>query len=202
MPGEKPPAVHCAGNVYCERNHKQTAGRATAPMDRSPVPPGGDKETGKVDGRKPIQGDWRAALRHHADVLWRGERGAAAASAVLSSALGPLADDALKIVEAYALGSRKANGAAGPPAEFAARLDLILNGIEAAMGSPAPGQPTPEAKPHVIQSELWQVLRKVRESAELSYAREQYLIELDRRILLLLHDRGPKVPADISSAVG
>jgi predicted transcriptional regulator len=141
-------------------------------------------------------------LRHHADVLWRGERGAAAASAVLSSALGPLADDALKIVEAYALGSRKANGAAGPPAEFTARLDLILNGIEVAMGSPAPGQPAAEAKPHVIQSELWQVLRKVRESAELSYAREQYLIELDRRILLLLHDRGPKVPADISSAVG
>ena len=46
------------------------------------------------------------------------------------------------------------------------------------------------------------MLRKVRESAELSYAREQYLIELDRRILFLLQDRGPLVPADISSAVG
>ena len=54
----------------------------------------------------------------------------------------------------------------------------------------------------MIQSELWQVLRKVRESGELSYAREQYLIELDRRILFRLYDRGPQVPADVSSAVG
>src|SRR5690606_3436781 len=53
-----------------------------------------------------------------------------------------------------------------------------------------------------IQSELWQVLRKIRESADLAYAREQYLIELDRRILFLLQDRGSKVPADVSIAVG
>jgi DNA-binding MarR family transcriptional regulator len=42
----------------------------------------------------------------------------------------------------------------------------------------------------------------VRESAELSYAREQELIELDRRILFLLQSAGPLVPADLSSAVG
>ena len=171
-------------------------------MTRSPVPPGGAKETGKVDGREPIDDDWRAALRRHADTLWRGQPADSAASAALAGALGPLADDALKIVEAYALGSRNANGAVSPPAEFGTRLDLILNGIEAAVGTPASDGVAAVAKPHVIQSELWQVLRKVRESAELSYAREQYLIELDRRILFRLQDRGPQVPADISSAVG
>jgi len=171
-------------------------------MTQSPVPPGGAKETGKVDGPKPIASDWRAALRHHADTLWRGRSADSALATVLSASLGPLAEDAQTIVEAYALGARKANGAADPPTEFGTRLDLILNGIEAALGTTLPGQPAAEAKPHVIQSELWQVLRKVRESAELSYAREQYLIELDRRILFMLHDRGPQVPADISSAVG
>jgi predicted transcriptional regulator len=141
-------------------------------------------------------------LRRHADALWCGQPADPAVAGMLSKALGPLADDALKIVEAYALGARKANGAASPPAEFGTRLDLILNGIEASLGTSGPSGSAAEAPPHVIQSELWQVLRKVRESAELSYAREQYLIELDRRILFLLQDRGPLVPADISSAVG
>jgi DNA-binding MarR family transcriptional regulator len=171
-------------------------------MTQSPVPPGGAKETGKVDGPKPSDGDWRKALRYHADTLWRGQPVDPDLTAALSRALGPLAEDAQTIVEAYAVGARKANDAADPPAEFGSRLDLILNGIEAALGTAAPGQSAPPARPQVIQSELWQVLRKVRESAELSYSREQYLIELDRRILFMLHDRGPQVPADISSAVG
>jgi DNA-binding MarR family transcriptional regulator len=170
-------------------------------MTQTPVPPGGAKETGKVDGPTPIAGDWRAALRKYADTLWRGRPVDSNLAAELMRSLGPLAEDAQTIVEAYALGSRSANGAA-PPAEFATRLDLILNGIEAALGTAAPGQPAPPARPQVIQSELWQVLRMVRESAELSYSREQYLIELDRRILFMLHDRGPQVPADISSTVG
>ena len=170
-------------------------------MDKSPVPPGGAKETGRADGRK-LVGDWRAALRRHADALWRGRPSDDEDAAQLARTLGPLADDALKIVEAYALGARRANGSADPPTEFGTRLDLILNGIEASLGRPPPGTPAAEAPPHVIQSELWQVLRKVRESADLSYSREQYLIELDRRILFLLQDRGPMVPADVSSAVG
>ncbi len=168
-------------------------------MSKSPVPPGGETKTGRADGREPVDRDWRAALRRHADALWRHRPADSNLSAVLARTLGPLADDALTIVEAYALGSRNANS---PPAEFGTRLDLILNGIEAAMGSPAPSQPAPAGKPHMIQSELWQVLRKVRESGDLAYSREQYLIELDRRILFLLHDRGPQVPADVSSAVG
>ncbi|HEY6816192.1 MAG TPA: MarR family transcriptional regulator [Croceibacterium sp.] len=114
-----------------------------------------------------------------------------------------MADDALRIVEAYALGARQAGQSTVPPAQFASRLDLIFNGIEASIqGAPATGVAQAPASPHVIQSELWQILRKVRESAELSYSREQYLIELDRRLLFLLQSAGPLVPADISSAVG
>ena len=128
-------------------------------MTQSPVPPGGAKETGKVDGPPSIQVDWRAALRLHADTLWRGRPADSNLAAALSNSLGPLAEDARNIVEAYALGARKATGAADPPAEFGTRLDLILNGIEAALGSTAPGPPAAEARPQVIQSELWQVLR-------------------------------------------
>ena len=171
-------------------------------MNDRPVSPGGARETGGTDGGGPVDADWRAILRRNADALWHGKPADRGAAASLAKTLGPLADDAFKIVEAYALGARSANGSAEPPAEFGIRLDLILNGIEASLGTRPPGEPAAEAPPHVIQSELWQVLRKVRESAELSYAREQYLIELDRRILFLLQDRGPLVPADISSAVG
>lgn len=172
-------------------------------MTQSPVPPGGVKETGKVTGPGPGNGDWREALRCHADTLWRGLPTDPELAAELSQLLGPLAEDAQTIVEAYALGARKAGSRTDdPPAEFAARLDLILGGIEAALTAADPGQPAPPARPKMIQSELWQVLRKVRESAELSYSREQFLIELDRRILFMLHDHGPQVPADISSAVG
>ena len=153
-----------------------------------------------MDGSGP-GADWREVLRRHADSLWRGERIEAAADTVLTARLGPLADDAMKIVEAYALGARSKEGAAVPPSAFGSRLELILNGIEASLGDRRSVRGGDEP-PHVIQSELWQLLRKVRESAELAYAREQYLIELDRRILFLLQDRGPMVPADVSSAVG
>lgn len=123
----------------------------------------------------------------------------------LDQALGPMAEEALRIVESYALGARAqerhADGsppAREPPPEFIARLNIVLNGLE-----PAAGQVRNErAAPQVIQSELWQLLYKVRESAELAYAREVDLVELDRRILLLLQGVGPLVPADISSAVG
>ena len=54
----------------------------------------------------------------------------------------------------------------------------------------------------MIQSELWQILHKVRESAELSYSRQLDLVELDRRLILLLRGIGPLVPAEIANAVG
>lgn len=161
----------------------------------------------KGAGRQQWPANWRAALRGHAEKVWRtglaGLPPGKPSSDLLAKALGPLADDALKIVEAYALGDARMPGAASSPAEFGSRLLIILNGIEASLGSRSwSGQVAGEAPPHVIQSELWQILRKVRESAELSYSREQDLIELDRRILFLIQSAGPLVPADISGAVG
>ena len=168
----------------------------TAPMDKGRGSSAGEDET--RDGGA-TESSWRSVLRDHATEVWQGQPAGVVNSDSLTKSLGPLADDALRIVEAYALGAR-VEGATRSPAEFSTRLDLILNGIEASLAAPA-ARPA-DAPPHVIQSELWQLLRKIRESADLSYAREQYLIELDRRILFLLFDRGALVPADISSAVG
>jgi DNA-binding MarR family transcriptional regulator len=163
-------------------------------MSKRLVPSGDEVDIGATD--------WRSVLQRFAEEIRQGKRGADPATAkALGDALGPLADDALKIVEAYARGAAQAPGSAQLPAEFGNRLVIILNGIEASLGDRR-GVRNGEAPPHVIQSELWQILRRVRESAELSYAREQELIELDRRILFLLHSPGPLVPADISSAVG
>jgi DNA-binding MarR family transcriptional regulator len=163
-------------------------------MDKRPMPSGDQVDIATAD--------WRSVLQRFAEGIRQGRRGVdSAAAKVLADALGPLADDALKIVEAYARGAPQASASSQLPAEFGNRLVIILNGIEASLGdrrSAGAG----EAPPHVIQSELWQILRRVRESAELSYAREQELIELDRRILFLLQSPGPLVPAEISSAVG
>ena len=146
--------------------------------------------------------DWRSVLRRYAEQIRQGGPGIDARAAKrLGDALGPLADDALRIVEAYARGAVQATGTTQLPGEFGNRLVIILNGIEASLNGRRDKQ-ADATKPHVIQSELWQILRRVRESAELSYAREQELIELDRRILFLLHSPGPLVPAEISSGVG
>ncbi|WP_343807394.1 MarR family winged helix-turn-helix transcriptional regulator [Alteraurantiacibacter aestuarii] len=122
-------------------------------------------------------------------------------------AIGPMAHEAIRIVEAYAIGAatsevRAAGQAemnADAPPEFFARLNIILNGLEPVEIARVE---TRGASPKVIQSDLWQLLYKVRESAEMAYARELDLVELDRRILFLLHNVGPLVPAEISSAVG
>jgi DNA-binding MarR family transcriptional regulator len=154
------------------------------------------------DGGNTRGAEWRKFLRQYAERILAGRPpGEAISARQLGRALGPLADDALKIVEAYARGAAQTLGGTEPATEFANRLDIILNGIEASLGAQRDGGGA-DAPPHVIQSELWQILRRVRESAELSYAREQELIELDRRILFLLDSAGPLVPADISSAVG
>jgi len=163
-------------------------------MDKRRMPSGDEGDTGAVD--------WRAILRRHAErFVGATARAQPETTKQLGRELGPLADDALKIVEAYARGAVQTSGGTQPPAEFANRLDIILNGIEASLGERRDNHGS-DAPPHVIQSELWQILRRVRESAELSYAREQELIELDRRILFLLQSAGPLVPAEISSAVG
>jgi DNA-binding MarR family transcriptional regulator len=151
-------------------------------------------------------GDWRAVLHERAKQVWNGpgtlSESVSEVPAVLRQALGSLAEDALRVVEAYARGVRAATSPSTGEAEFSTRLNLILNGFAASLPSVAHSDSSAAEAPHMIQSDLWQVLRKVRESAELSYSREQHLIELDRRLLFLLHSAGQLVPADIAGAVG
>ncbi|MXO72243.1 MarR family transcriptional regulator [Alteraurantiacibacter buctensis] len=160
--------------------------------------------------------DWRSSLIERAldlrSAILTGQCGtddpmpcAPPAMETIVAGLGPMAAEAIQIVEAYVIGSvsseRQASGGGAPdspPSEFALRLNIILNGLEPAKASGTAGRPATS----VIQSELWQLLFKVRESAEMAYARELDLIELDRRILFLLHNLGPLVPAGISAAVG
>ncbi|MBO9519448.1 MAG: MarR family transcriptional regulator [Porphyrobacter sp.] len=176
-------------------------------MDTRQAPPEGSFVSSGLDGSTVEAADWRSLLRRRAEAAWHTASGNRANDerdlSTLTLALGPLVDDAIKVIEAYALGARDWPKSESTPACFTSRLDLILNGIEASarMAVPPSGSEV-SAQPHVIQSELWQVLHKVRESAELSYSREQYLIELDRRLLFLLQNAGALVPADISSAVG
>jgi len=152
-------------------------------------------------------GGWREQLNRHAEALWRQSvAGGAPPSAPRLPMLGEMADEAVSMVETFTLGAlaraRRGGGEppAAPPEEFRLQLSLILNGLEPSVQH---GRAGPESAPPVIfQSELWQVLHKMRESAELSYAREVDLVELDRRILFLLRNNGPLVPADLSSAVG
>ncbi len=128
-------------------------------------------------------------------------------SSHLDKILGPMAQEAIRIVESFTLGTvdRERRGGKSsdvdevPPPEFTQRLHIILNGLEPDIEAVSEED---EEQPGVIQSELWQLLYKVRESAELAYARELDLVELDRRILFLLSNVGPLVPAEISSAVG
>ncbi|WP_126172622.1 MarR family transcriptional regulator [Altericroceibacterium xinjiangense] len=162
---------------------------------------------------------WRNTVHDHARQVWlhavaRIKRGETAlppggdawpAGKVLP---GSLSGEAKEILDSYTIGAAAqavANGSASeePPAEFISRLDLILDGLaQSAATRQNEQQVEPALAPQIFQSELWQVLHKARESAELSYAREFDLVELDRRILFLLRNRGPLVPAGLSSAVG
>ncbi|HWK40707.1 MAG TPA: MarR family transcriptional regulator [Croceibacterium sp.] len=176
----------------------------TAQMDKAGVPSGGRRTEGaeQIEARN----GWRAILRAYAERVWRNGSNAGRLpvqdQAILDRMLGPLAEDAVRIVEAYALGVSRPASATAPPPDFGSRLVIVLNGVEAGIGDGQGDPSTPAQAPHLIQSELWQILRKVRESAELSYSREYPLIELDRRIVILLKRAGPQVPADISGAVG
>jgi len=152
--------------------------------------------------------DWRNALRDLAADIWKDSRIAREQGCshgdLLETGLGPLAPEALAIVAAFARGSREGRkGGDVLPPDVAARLEIIFKGIESELPGPGGGlSAADDGPPHVIQSELWQLLHKTRESAELSYAREFDLIELDRRILFLLRSLGPQVPADVASTVG
>ncbi len=174
----------------------------------------------QAEGTSPVA-TWRRLLFDHAVALRlsilagdRDPKGTIcidpAARAMVTKALGAMALEAVRIVDAYTIGattteageypvSQPGRGQRDQPPEFGARLNIILNALEPVADAPADGA---GRSPSVIQSDLWQLLYKVRESAEMAYARELDLVELDRRILFLLHNIGPLVPADISSAVG
>ncbi len=164
------------------------------------------KNTDAKPGEGGTTPQWRALLLAHAKSVYADGLPSEQRSddiELLGTILGPMADEASRIVEAFALGARATEGVTGtgnsvPPA-FETRLSIILNGLAPEADSLRASGDSP---PNVIQQELWQLLYKVRESAELSYAREIDLVELDRRILFLLRSQGALVPADISSAVG
>lgn len=129
----------------------------------------------------------------------------------LVAALGPQSDEIIGIVDRFATGAAaeaigSAIAQASPGAAFRSQLDRILSGFPQLESDyvvePAAAVPDEGGRPKVFQSDLWQVLHKVRESAELSYAREIDLVELDRRIIFLLRGRGPLVPAGLSAAIG
>jgi len=169
-------------------------------------------------------GDWRLLLRRHARHRWievldcmvSGEAippRDISGLAPLFARLGTQADELVGIVDRFAMGAAAEAFADGtregePGEEFDAQLDTMLDGlarlaIKAEPESLAEAERREEAaRPRVFQSDLWQLLHKTRESAELSYAREIDLVELDRRVLFMLHAMGPLVPAGLSSAIG
>ena len=161
----------------------------------------------EVKNGRPAAGAWREQLGDYAAALWT--HSAAGGPAPLPPrlpVLGEMAEEAVSMVETFTLGAlarakRGGNAApAAPPEEFRLQLGLILNGLEPSVQDGP--EPEGEGPPLIFQSELWQVLKKMRESAELSYAREVDLVEIDRRILFLLRSKGPLVPADLSGSVG
>lgn len=86
-----------------------------------------------------------------------------------------------------------------------AQLGAVLAGMRSSAGT-VPSKPAnavePEGRPHMLQSELWRVVNKIRDSGDLAYGRECGLPELDRRILFLLSRCGDVVPADVSLSLG
>ncbi|HEX7709761.1 MAG TPA: MarR family transcriptional regulator [Sphingomonadaceae bacterium] len=177
----------------------------------------------KAEGGRPT-GDWRALLQRHARRRWLEVLDCMANGEALPprdisgimplfARLGAQADEVIGIVDHFAVGAALEAFGDGvrdgePGEEFEAQLDTIVDGL-AKLGLKASHEKLAEAerreeaaRPRVFQSELWQLLHKTRESAELSYAREIDLVELDRRILFMLRTMGPLVPAGLSAAIG
>lgn len=166
------------------------------------------------------EGGWRLALANHATSRWKAVLAAMANGQAIPSrnedalrpqiaALGTQANEAIKIIDRFAMGAAAESFSDGifdgePGEDFRKQIERIIAGLaperetSSRLGSMAASQ----GRPPVFQSELWQILHKVRESAELSYAREIDLVELDRRTLLLLRAKGPLVPAGLAAAIG
>jgi DNA-binding MarR family transcriptional regulator len=155
--------------------------------------------------------DWRAALRAYAHDLCvcaqagRALSGAAAGfPEIAREALGEQAEVVRAIVEQLAFGVAATVGPARAKGEaLDAQLSLILEGVAPRLRRSVPANTVDShGRPQLFQSDLWQLLHKVRESSELSFAREIDLVELDRRVLFFLRRHGSLTPAGISAATG
>ncbi|RKF23532.1 MarR family transcriptional regulator [Altericroceibacterium spongiae] len=161
--------------------------------------------------------DWRIWLQHYARDVYRRAlaadgtqplSGPSANQIKVLNPLGTLGETALRIVETYAVGAASRFASSGTVAEgeapdaFYNELAVTLSGLSLLVSSGRAYDYGTFTQPKIFQSELWQILRKIRESAELSYAREAELAELDRRVMFLLGSIGPLPPADISAASG
>jgi DNA-binding MarR family transcriptional regulator len=155
--------------------------------------------------------DWRVALRDYAHDLCVGAQsgrmssdGGSGFPELAREALGEQAEVVRAIVEQLAFG---AAAAGGPGREMAAALDaqlsLILEGVAPRLRRSVPANNADShGRPQLFQSDLWQLLHKVRESSELSFAREIDMVELDRRVLFFLRHHGSLTPAGMSAATG
>jgi len=180
----------------------------------------------------PASADWQQWLRERARVaraamLSRRDgaivmaRGAAAsrprdracAAALAKAGFGDeAADSALELIDRFTLGWAMAEQAGGAlpcdaDARFGARLDTIVQALTpheplAAPAASVASEAAAPKQPHILQLHLWKVLHAARESADIAYSRTMDLIELDRRILLLLQSHGGLVPADVSASMG
>lgn len=178
------------------------------------------------DAEAPIAASagWRERLRHRATVT-RGAmlsrrdgalvmaRGAprswdqACAEALQASGFAEaLTESAIELIDRFTLGwavNEQIGGAVPCDADtrFAARIDTILAALIPPEAQAQPAKPRPP-QPHFLTLRLWKVLHAARESAEIAYSRTIKLIELDRRILLLLQSQGDLVPAEVSASMG
>lgn len=155
--------------------------------------------------------DWREALREYAhDLCVRAQSGRAPRASgdgfpeIAREALGEQAEVVRAIVDQLAAGVAAMGGAGRERAgALDAQLSLILEGVAPRLRRSVPANnAASHGRPQLFQSDLWQLLHKVRESSELSYAREMELVELDRRALFFLQRQGALTPAGISAATG
>ena len=165
----------------------------------------------KGAGQGIAEADWRAALRRHAAALRQGASSRQPSllsqtdRAGLAERFGDRTEDVIGVAEAFAVGFRIAPDEGrirGDDDSFGRELALLLEALSGLARGDGAQALVADRPPHMIQSELWQVLHRIRESADLSYSREIDLNELDRRILFLLQAKGPLPPAEISSAMG
>jgi DNA-binding MarR family transcriptional regulator len=181
----------------------------------------------EVEEAVPSGQGWRAHLRARAIAACRAMAGRRDGALVMSRALATAwhsdsalpsvaalrsdgfderaARAALLLVDRFALGWAIAEQAAParlmPTGALADRLEPLLRGL-APEGGKRKAAEQPREQYRVFQNRLWTLLRIVRESASITYAREMQLVELDRRLLLLLDTREALNVAELAALTG